>query len=42
MPLFVTFSNGSQWTAQAEWSNAAFTAGTGFPNSSGQHGCIDN
>ena len=38
----VTFSNGSQWKAQAEWSNAAFTAGTGFPNSSGQLGCIDN
>ena len=38
----VTFSNGSQWKAQAEWSNAAFTAGTGFPNGSGQHGCIDN
>ncbi len=38
----VTFSNGSQWKAQAEWSNAAFTAGTGFPNSSGQKGCIDN
>lgn len=38
----VTFSNGSQWKAQAEWSNAAFTAGTGFPNSRGQHGCIDN
>ncbi len=38
----VTFSNGSQWKAQAEWSNAAFTAGTGFPNGSGQKGCIDN
>ena len=38
----VTFANGSQWKAQAEWSNAAFTAGTGFPNGSGQRGCIDN
>ena len=37
----VTFSNGTQWKAQAEWSNAAFTAGTGFPNSSGQLGCIE-
>ena len=37
----VTFSNGSQWKAQAEWSNSAFTAGTGFPNSAGQKGCID-
>ncbi len=38
----VTFSNGTQWKAQAEWSNAAFTAGTGYPNNSGQRGCIDN
>ena len=37
----VTFSNGSQWKIQGEWSNAAFTAGTGYPNSSGQRGCID-
>lgn len=38
-PLF-TFSNGSQWKVQGEWSNAAFTAGTGYPNRSGQKGCI--
>jgi hypothetical protein len=36
----VTFSNGSQWKIQGEWSNAAFTAGTGYPNSSGQKGCL--
>ncbi len=36
----VTFSNGTQWKVQGEWSNAAFTAGTGYPNSSGQRGCI--
>ena len=36
----VTFSNGSKWKIQGEWSNAAFTAGTGYPNSSGQNGCI--
>ena len=36
----VTFSNGSQWKIQGEWSNAAFTAGTGYPNSSGQLGCL--
>jgi hypothetical protein len=36
----VTFSNGSQWKIQGEWSNAAFTAGTGYPNSSGQDGCL--
>jgi hypothetical protein len=36
----VTFSNGSQWKIQGEWSNAAYTAGTGYPNSSGQRGCL--
>ncbi len=36
----VTFSNGSQWKAQGEWSNAAYTAGNGYPNSSGQKGCL--
>ncbi len=37
----VTFSNGSKWKVQGEWSNAAYTAGTGYPNSSGQRGCLD-
>jgi len=37
----VTFSNGSAWKLQGEWSNAAFTAGTGYPNSAGQRGCLD-
>jgi hypothetical protein len=36
----VTFSNGTQWKVQGEWSNAAYTAGTGYANSSGQHGCL--
>jgi hypothetical protein len=36
----VTFSNGTQWKLQGEWSNAAYTAGTGYPNSSGQKGCL--
>lgn len=36
----VTFSNGSQWKIQGEWSNAAYTAGTGYPNNSGQKGCL--
>lgn len=36
----VTFSNGSAWLLQGEWSNAAFTAGTGYPNRSGQPGCL--
>ena len=37
----VTFSDGSKWMVQGEWSNAAYTAGTGYRNLSGQKGCID-
>ena len=37
----VTFNNASTWKLQGEWSNAAYTAGTGYPNSSGQKGCLD-
>jgi len=37
----VRFSNGSNWKIQGEWSNAAFSAGTGYPNSKGQKGCLD-
>jgi hypothetical protein len=37
----VTFPDGSKWKLQGEWSNAAYTAGTGYPNSSGQKGCLD-
>ena len=37
----VTFPNGSRWKLQGEWSNAAYTTGTGYPNSSGQRGCLD-
>jgi hypothetical protein len=40
VPL-VTFSDGNRWKIQGEWSNAAYTAGTGYPNSSGQKGCLD-
>jgi len=36
----VTFKNGSKWKLQGEWSNAAYNAGTGYPNSSGQKGCL--
>lgn len=36
----VTFFNGTQWKIQGEWSNSAYNAGTGYPNSSGQHGCL--
>lgn len=38
---YVTFPNGTQWKVQGEWSNAAYTAGTGYPNRSGQKGCLD-
>jgi hypothetical protein len=37
----VTFSNRTKWKVQGEWSNAAYDAGTGYPNSSGQNGCLD-
>jgi hypothetical protein len=36
----VTLTNGSIWKLQMEWSNAAFNAGTGFPNRSGEKGCL--
>ncbi len=37
---YVTFSDGNIWKLQGEWSNAAYTAGTGYANSSGQKGCL--
>ncbi len=37
---FVTLANGGTWKLQGEWSNAAFNAGTGYPNRSGQRGCL--
>ena len=30
----------SKWLLQGEWSNAAYTAGTGAPNRSGENGCL--
>ena len=30
---------GTSWVLQGEWSNAAYTAGTGYLNSAGQPGC---
>jgi hypothetical protein len=36
----VTLPNNTQWKIQGEWSNAAYTAGTGYPNSAGQKGCL--
>jgi hypothetical protein len=38
---YVKFSNGSEWKIQGEWSNNAYNSGTGYPNSSGQNGCVD-
>jgi len=32
---------GTRWKIQGNWSNAAFTGGTGFPNGAGEKGCID-
>jgi hypothetical protein len=37
---YVTFFDGTQWKVQGEWSNAAYIAGTGYANSAGQKGCI--
>jgi len=37
----VTFTDGNKWKLQGEWSNAAYNSGTGYPNSSGQRGCVD-
>jgi hypothetical protein len=37
----VAFSNGSTWKIQGNWSNSAYNAGTGYPNASGQYGCIE-
>ncbi len=36
----VPFSNGTHWKIQGEWSNHAYDTGTGYPNSSGQRGCL--
>jgi len=37
----VKFSDGTAWKVQGEWSNAAYNSGTGYPNLSGQRGCLD-
>lgn len=36
----VNLSNGSRWKLQMEWSNNAYNAGAGYPNTSGQNGCL--
>jgi hypothetical protein len=40
-PSIVTLGSGSSWQAQGNWSNARYTAGTGYANLSGQKGCIN-
>ena len=40
VPL-VRFSNNTQWKIQGEWSNNAYNPGTGYPNTSGQDGCLN-
>jgi hypothetical protein len=37
----LTFSNRSMWKIQGNWSNAAYTAGRGYANRSGEDGCLD-
>lgn len=37
----ITFSNGSKWKIQGNWSNWAYNNNAGYANSSGQHGCLD-
>jgi len=37
----LTFSNGTQWRVQGNWSNYAYSHGTGYANRSGQKGCLD-
>ena len=38
---YVTFSNASIWKIQGEWSNGAYVGNRGYPNASGQLGCLD-
>ena len=37
----VTFTGGSRWKIQGNWSNAAYNGNSGYPSSKGQLGCID-
>ena len=39
-PNAQTFSNGSQWYTWAEWSNAAYKAGTGLLSNNGYPACV--
>ena len=37
---YVSFTDGTRWKIQGEWSNSAYNAQSGYPNSSGQKGCL--
>jgi hypothetical protein len=37
-PSLIQFTNGTQWKIQGNWSNAAYSSGTGYP---ARVGCID-
>jgi hypothetical protein len=37
---YVVFPNGTKWKIQGEWSNNAYLHGLGYPNLSGQAGCL--
>ena len=36
----LTLSNGTRWKMQGEWSNLAYNYQLGYPNRSGQYGCL--
>src|SRR5439155_25627026 len=38
---YVSFSNGTRWKIQGNWSNFSYDNNLGNPNSSGQNGCVD-
>lgn len=38
---YVVFLDNTHWKIQGNWSNYAFDHNTGYPNSSGQNGCVD-
>jgi len=38
---YVQFANRTIWKVQGEWSNHAYDTQTGYPNRSGQKGCLD-
>ena len=38
---YLEVSDGNIWKLQGEWSNAAYNAGTGYNDGSGNMGCLD-